>query len=228
MLVADLITTFYPRAETNLRDADRIMALLEKIAARGYILRHDAAGQVASSPFAGVSPAIQEAIRRFGDKRDDTLVVEFQGEIIGTLGIDGSQPGIYLMTQDSAFQGDDVATRRYEEWIDLAMVVYHVWRPWYGYQSSPNGSEPVTSREAALQGQLAWLYDVNLFSSELAMALGGERLAQTPAWRISSLEDGGVLIAPTAYGQGDPRYTRQQVADYLRLPYHPPTYAQFA
>jgi hypothetical protein len=223
MLVTDIITTFYPRVETDLRDANRILKLLGKIATRGYILRHDA-GQGASSPFVGVSPAIQDAVRRFGDKRDDTLVLEIQGEIIGTLGIDGSQPAIYLMTQDSAFRGGDVAMRRYEEWIDLAMVVYHVWRPWYGYQSSPNGSEPATSRAAALQGQPAWLYDVNLFGPELATALGGERLARTPAWRISSLEDGGVLIAPTPYGHDDAHFDRQQVADYLRLPYHPPVY----
>jgi hypothetical protein len=223
---AELILTFYPRSTTKLRDAERILTVLTKMVERGYMVRHSSQEQENAWSQEGISSAAKEAIQRFVDQQSDHVVVEFWGEIQGVFGIDSQQPSIYLMTEDHPFVEGEAGVQRYEKWLDLAVVVFNAWHPWYGYQSSPNGDEPATTREAAFQGKLACLYDINLFGPELVAQIGPQRIQTSHAWRKIHLDEDGVLVAPTPYAHEDGSSTRQQVANDLGLPYHLPSYSK--
>jgi hypothetical protein len=84
------------------------------------------------------------------------------------------------------------------------------------------GDDPATERAAIHAGVPRSLYECNVFGPELVERLERERVLSAPAWRVTPLGDGGVMVIPNAcFGYSCNRTDdhRSAVAEHLGLPW---------
>lgn len=104
----------------------------------------------------------------------------------------------------------------YEHWLEILQIIYTVWHPIYAHQASEDS--PYMAQEDAQALDIQWLYDINFLSPEAVDKFGRERVLSTPAWRLQTLDDGGVLIVPKLYYGSDDTHSREAAASHLGLP----------
>jgi hypothetical protein len=221
-------------------DRERLQRFLQGLAEQGYyvagsdqaevrearlaLLNRDGEDEDAERLFSPiVSPVLgQDAIAFVEQALSDLSLTLFstarEGEMQGVeidMLLDAESAMVY-----STLHGSSDVLEHYKRWLALHRYMYTVWHPLYSYNDS-GGAIPYTSREKILVGKVKWLYEVNLFSPLLAEKLGRERLLNTPAWHVESLDDGSIFFVPVlTYNGGkeeDYAYSREEIASQLGL-----------
>ena len=233
MATFPLFQTSYLRQAADLRDAQRLHAWYQAIAAQSFFV-HALAESGTFNPWidiyqhhtipAGVSAPAQQAIATFSQGTGNSLACEathVQDEftmLASVLPDDGTT----VLLIDSGLLSTPAVTRRNEALLlEQIVLSYEHWHPFFGLLSSESPAPAQVDRSAVLAGTMPGLFEITLLGPELVTALGQARVLSAPAWRVQALHDGGALIVPGPYLDNDPAYpyqaTRDAVARHLGL-----------
>lgn len=228
------------REPETVRDGEHILRALAAIAEHGYLLAAEGelsavcdATEVAladSVALDGVTAALCDHISAFAAggggyfvATAHSLTVDgYMGTFHFDIGLIPENAWIAVTLDDYEFRGwleGEGGLACFAELLRMLPVVYAQWHPLYLYDEG--GILPETTRADVLALAPQWLYSINLFGPELVERMGAERVLSAPAWRVTPLDDGGVMVVPTdVYGPDTTHYI-QEVAAHLGLPYDP-------
>ena len=170
---------------------------------------------------AGVSPLLQSEMASFCKKHSEELLLvlfspALAGDLQGFEALIVFQPHEHTMVMSLHAQPYTAAP--FLSWLDILLFTYNTWHPLYSYMG--DFLVPTTYVDA-LNDNIHFLYPLNLFRHDLVEECGRARVLQTPAWRVTELEDGSVLVIPQfpAYRDTDDVYdfSMEDVAQHLEL-----------
>jgi len=226
----------YPREKDSFSRPEILQHFLQELAAQGYYLARDEQEEMSKDPgpsdparlfVPGVSQALWQEVERFrqGEINELSIVIYSavrEGEVRGV----EYRVTLYPKAELIRAVMDDIYpdSQPYRRFLDLLELLYNTWHPIFGYRD--DGVRPGTDLEDARTGNIVWLYDINVWGPELVEHMGRERVLRSPAWRLTTLQDGGVLIVPQLYysdGQaGEYTCTGDDAARHLGLHWEPP------
>ncbi len=221
-----------------------IQAFAEDMMARGFLVirsseqqildewaRQFSAGQrlgrVASemrSPH--ISALARDEIQRFISGKADNLSLSMlslatTSPMAGfrfTLELNAADGTLQALADEGDFRLNGQADHdRYDQWVTLLRTIYSQWHPIFAF-AVDEAHDFMTTREQALQFGPACLYDINFYGPEIVDRLGRERFQNLNAWKITDLDDGGILLIPTPYYTVNSPYDRRAIAERLGLP----------
>ncbi|GCE30123.1 hypothetical protein KDA_56070 [Dictyobacter alpinus] len=192
--------------------------------------RNDASVPVDPDPIftPGSTAALEDEIRSYCTNRDDYLPIRVYSTARSgaSLGFDfllslAPEDGLLNASIEDIYftritDNPQENVQAYEHWLEILQILYTVWHPIYAHLTGEEG--PYIDQEEARALDIQWLYDINFLSPELVDRFGRERVLATPAWRIQTLDDNGVLIVPKLYYGSDDAHSREAAASHLGLP----------
>lgn len=226
----------YVRESHALSRPEPLERFLQGLVAQGYYIFHDEEEEIdkasGSSDFTslfvpGISQALRQQVERFGQGESDEISFTVYSATRHEA-VKGVEYRVRLYSEEDLIRAvmDDIYpdSLPYRHFLNLLELLYNTWHPIYGYQD--DGVRPGPELKDARTGNITWLYDINLWGPELVDKMGRERVLKTPAWHITSFEDGGVLIVPEFfYSDGQKEeyaFTVDKAAAYLGLRSEPP------
>jgi hypothetical protein len=248
--MTDSVDVFhYVRDQESLTRPELLQLCLDELVAQNFYLASDSQDEIrnawyryrkqdalsyesdSTDPINSLAPGISQQIwQEFEQlrqgKQDELIIVAYSLAQSGAL--KGVEYSVWFYPQEALLRAvmDDIYpdSQPYRHFLNLLELLYNTWHPIYGYQD--DGVSPVTTLEEARAGHITWLYDINLWGPDLVDKLGRERVLKTPAWRLTSFDDGGILIVPQLfYADGQKEeyaFTGDKAAAYLGLRSEPP------
>jgi len=156
----------------------------------------------------GVSAQLSKEIESFCDKQHEHLSIAAYATARSGIG-KGFEFDVHLASQanltvivltftDFYFTHLKGGNRLYEQWLTgIVGLIYKIWHPIYAYEFDYHDSvfHPTEPNEVYALN-VTRLYETNLFGPELVRKFGRHRLETTPAQKVISLDDGGMMIIP--------------------------------